>query len=314
MNLKAILMALLAYALFSTHDVVIKYLGALYSPFQIVFFSSLFSFPLVTMMLVRDATPGNLRPVHPWWVALRSVCVVVSPTAAFFAFANLPLAQVYALLFSAPLMITLLSIPILKEKVGLLRMLAVIVGLGGVIIVVRPGATSLEFGHFAALLAACTAALQSVIVRKIGREERRVVLMLYPLLVSVVTMSVAMSFVYVPVQIVDLGGMAFVALFSFCATLLLVFAYTTGEAALVAPMQYSQIVWALIFGALLFDEFPDNMTLIGAAVVVLSGLFIIAREAVGGNSEQTPVLRTRSRGLSPGSLRVSQAMRRPAQK
>ncbi len=314
MNLKAISMALLAYALFSTHDVVIKYLGTQYSPFQIVFFSSLFSFPLVTMMLVRDATPGNLRPVHPWWVALRSICVVVSPTAAFFAFANLPLAQVYALLFSAPLLITILSIPILKEKVGLLRILAVIVGLGGVLIVVRPGATELGLGHFAALLAACAAALQSVIVRKIGREERRVVLMLYPLLVSVLVMSVAMSFVYVPIQIVDLGGMAFVALFSFFATLLLVFAYTSGEAALVAPMQYSQIVWALIFGALLFDEFPDKVTLLGAGIVVLSGLFIIAREAVGGNSEQTPVLRTRSRGLSSGSFRVSHVLRRPEQK
>ncbi|GAA6180556.1 DMT family transporter [Shimia sp. NS0008-38b] len=311
MNLKATLLALLAFAIYSTHDVVVKNLGSTFTPFQIVFFSSLFSFPLITLMLVRDPTYGNLRPVHPWWVALRSLCVVVSPTAAFYAFSTLPLAQVYALLFSAPLLITILSIPILGEKVGIFRILAVVVGLCGVLIVVRPGATSLSGGHFSALLAASAAALQSVIVRKIGREERRVVLMLYPLLISVATMSVVMAFVYVPVELEDLAGFAIVALFGFVATLLMVVSYTLGEAALVAPMQYSQIIWAVLFGVLLFDETPDVATLLGAAIIVASGLFIIAREAMGGTSEQTPVLRTRSRGISPGSLRVSQAMRRP---
>lgn len=311
MNLKATLLALLAFALFSTHDVVAKYLGATYSPFQIVFFASLFSFPLVTLMLVRDPTQGNLRPVHPWWVALRSLCVVVAPVAGFYAFATLPLAQVYAILFSAPLLITVMSIPILKEKVGLLRMLAVVVGLCGVMIVVRPGAAQLTTGHMAALITALSVALQSVIVRKIGRDERRVVLMLYPLLGSVAVMSVALLFVYKPMPLVDLGAMAFVSLFGFIATLLLVYAYTIGEAALVAPMQYSQIIWAMVFGALLFGEAPDFTTLFGAAIIVASGLFIIAREALGGTSEQTPVLRTRSRGISPGSMRVSLALRRP---
>jgi S-adenosylmethionine uptake transporter len=311
MNLKATLLALLAFAIYSTHDVVVKHLGATFSPFQIVFFSALFSFPLITLMLVRDPTHGNLRPVHPWWVTLRSLCVVICPTAAFYAFSVLPLAQVYALLFSTPLLVTVLAIPVLGEKVGVWRMLAVLVGLGGVMIVVRPGATELNLGHLAALVAAATAALQSVIVRKIGQDERRVVLMLYPLLISVAAMSVAMGFVYVPVTLPDLAGFAVVAVFGFIATLLMVSAYTLGEAALVAPMQYSQIIWAVFFGVLLFDETPDMPTLLGAAIIVASGLFIIAREAIGGTSEQTPVLRTRSRGLSPGSFRVSQALRRP---
>lgn len=310
MNLKATLLALLAFAIYSTHDVVVKHLGATFSPFQIVFFSALFSFPLITLMLVRDPTHGNLRPVHPWWVALRSLCVVVAPTAAFYAFTTLPLAQVYALLFSSPLLVTLLAIPILGEKVGVLRLLAVVVGLAGVLVVVRPGATALSAGHLAALVASGTAALQSVIVRKIGREERRVVLMLYPLLISVAVMSVALVFVYEPVTLPDLAGFAIVAVFGFVATLLMVMAYTYGEAALVAPMQYSQIIWAVMFGMLLFDEVPDMQTLMGAGIIVASGLFIIAREAMGGTSEQTPVLRTRSRGLAPGSFRVSQGLRR----
>lgn len=313
MNAKSALTALLAFAMFATHDVVIKYLGATFSPMQIVFFASLFSFPMFSVMLVRDGSHSNLRPVHPWWVALRSALMVVGPTMAFFAFTMLPLAQVYPILFASPLLITLFAIPILGEKVGLPRLLAVLLGLIGVLVVIRPGADALNLGHAAALLAAIAGALQSVIVRKIGREERSVVLMLYPLLISFVVMGAAMTATYQPMSLTDLAGTAFVALFGFIAALLLVYAYTHGEAAVVAPMQYSQILWALFFGSVLFGETPDTTTLLGSAIIVASGLFIILREAIGGTSEQTPVLRTRSRGFSPGSFRVSSALRRNKQ-
>ncbi len=313
MNIKAILLALLAFAIFSGQDALVKSLGGTFSPFQIVFFSSLFSFPLVTMMMVRDATQGNLRPVHPWWVALRSICTVVTPCAGFFAFTQLPMTEVYALLFTMPLLITLLSIPILGERVGIWRMLAVFVGLGGVLVVMRPGDTDLQIGHISALVAALSGATASIVVRKIGREERRVVLMLYPLLISVFVMGSIMGFVYQPMQTSELAGMAAVAAFSFAATLLLVYAYTLGEAVTVAPMQYSQIIWALVLGYYLFGEPVDTTTLIGVGIIIASGLFIILREAIGG-SQQTPVLRTRSRGLSPGGFAVSQGLKQPPRK
>lgn len=311
MNARSTLIALLAYALFSTHDVVVKQLSLTLSPLQIVFFASLFSFPLMTLMLIQDPTQGNLRPVHPWWVALRSALMVLGPTSAFFAFSLLPLAQVYPILFASPLLITVFSIPLLGERVGVPRMLAVLVGLCGVLIVIRPGTAPLNWGHGAALIAAFSGALQSVIVRKIGRQERRVVLMLYPLVISVVVMGLAMMIDYRPMSLAELGGTAFVALFGFVAALLLVYAYTVGEAAAVAPMHYSQILWALAFGYFLFGETADSTTLLGSAIIVASGIFIILREAMGGTSSQTPVLRTRSRGFSPGSFRVSAVLRKP---
>jgi drug/metabolite transporter (DMT)-like permease len=310
MNLKAVLIALLAFAIYSSHDVVVKYLGALYSPFQIIFFTSLLSFPLVTLMLVRDPTAGNLRPVHPWWLALRSLAMATGATSAFYAFSVLPLAQTYAILFASPLLITLLSIPVLGEKVGLHRALAVLVGLAGVLVVLRPGATDLTLGHLAALVAALANATQSVIVRKIGREERRVVMMLYPLAATFLVMGVALPFVYVPMPVFDLGAMAIVAVFGFIAALCLVLAYTMGEAAVVAPMQYSQIVWAALYGFFLFGESIDRATWIGAGIVIASGLYIVLREALGGRSENTPVLHTRSRSYAPGSFRISQTLRR----
>jgi S-adenosylmethionine uptake transporter len=140
-NLKGAACALGAFALYATHDVFIKTLGGTFAPFQIVFFSTLLSFPLVTLMMMRDQTRGTLIPVHPWWTALRTCCSVIIAGTAFYAFSNLPLAEVYAILFAAPMLITVLSIPILGERVGIHRWGAVIVGLVGVVIVLRPGAS-----------------------------------------------------------------------------------------------------------------------------------------------------------------------------
>ncbi|WP_415922239.1 DMT family transporter [Tateyamaria sp. SN6-1] len=307
-NAKGAVLALVAFALFSTHDVFIKTLGAIYSPIQIVFFSVLLSFPLATIMLMRDATPGTLLPVHPWWMAVRTVGAVITGVSAFFAFSNLPLTQTYAILFATPLLITLLSIPVLGEKVRLPRWIAVVVGLAGVMVVLRPGTTDLTFGHFAAIVAAFSGAFASIVVRKIGAEERTVVMLLYPMVANFVVMGAALAFVYKPMPVEHLGMLAIISVMAWIAARFIIAAYQTGEAAIVAPMQYSQILWATGYGLLFFDETPDLYTGIGAGIIIASGLFIVFRESRGGNSENTPVLRTRSRIGTPSVLRVSDLM------
>ncbi|PRY92835.1 drug/metabolite transporter (DMT)-like permease [Hasllibacter halocynthiae] len=303
------LLALLAFALFSAHDAVVKALGGRYDTFQILFFAVLLSFPLATFLLMRDGEPGTLRPRHPGWVAVRTAATTLTGLCTFHAFGALPLAQVYAILFAAPLIITVLSIPLLGERVRLRRSIAILVGLAGVMVVLRPGAIPLGLGHLAALGAAFGGALASVIVRKIGREERPVVLMLYPLAANFVIAGSVMPFVYRPVAGADLALLACIAGLGFCATLTLIAAYKRAEATTVAPMQYSQIVWATVLGALLFAEAPDGWTLLGAGIVIGSGLYILLRESRGA-SATTPVLRSRSRIGTPGLPRVSVLMDR----
>ena len=314
MNLSGPLFALFAFGIFATHDVVVKYLGATYSPFQIIFFTTLFSFPLVTFMMMRDVTEGHLIPKHPWWIALRTASAVVAAGCAFYAFSALPLAQVYTIIFAAPLLITLLAIPVLGEKVGVHRMLAVVVGLAGVIVVLRPGSAELGFAHLAALATAVFGALTSVIMRKIGREERTAVLMLYPLAANFIVMGSLLAFVYKPMPLEHLGANALISLLGFGAGLLLIAAYRNGDAAIVAPMQYSQILWATGYGYLLFDESVDRPTLIGAGIIIASGVYIVWREARPGSQSQTPVLRTRSRGPTAASFRISPLLRRMRQR
>lgn len=308
-NAKGALFALLAFGVFSTHDVIVKILGGIYSPFQIVFFSVLLSFPLAAVMMMRDAKPGTLVPVHPWWMALRTGAAVVTGVSAFYAFSVLPLAQVYAILFASPLLITVLAIPVLGEKVRLRRWLAVLVGLIGVLVVLRPGQTELTAGHLAALAAAVGGSLASIVVRKIGTEERPVVMLLYPMVVNFALMACVLPFVYKPMPIEHLGMLAIIATFAWIASRLVIAAYQNGEAAIIAPMQYSQIVWATGFGLLFFDETIDQATGIGAGIIIASGLYIVLRESRSGNSENTPVLRTRSRSETGTTPRVSLFMR-----
>lgn len=308
-NVRGALLALLAFGIFATHDVFVKTLGAIYSPIQIVFFSVLFSFPLATVMLMRDAKPGTLLPVHPWWMALRTLASVSTAISAFYAFTVLPLAQTYAILFAAPLLITILAIPVLGEVVRLRRWLAVIVGLTGVMVVLRPGSTDLTLGHAAALTAAVGGSIASIIVRRIGADERPVVMMLYPMVANFVLMGGALAFVYEPMPLEHLALLALVAAFAWTAGRCIIAAYQAGEAAIIAPMQYSQIVWAAVYGALFFDETIDQGTIIGASIIIASGLYIVLRESRSDGSSQTPVLRTRSRHETGTYLRAGPLLR-----
>jgi S-adenosylmethionine uptake transporter len=294
-NFTGAMAALGAMGVFATHDVVVKYLGGLYSPVQIVFFAALLSFPVLTVLLLTDGEEDNLRPRHPWWILIRTVLSVITGASAFYAFSNLPLAQVYAILFASPLLITVLAIPMLGEVVRARRWAAVIVGLAGVMIVLRPGAADLSLGHGAALTAAVCSAMISVIIRKVGKDERAIVMMMFPMLGNCLAMGLALPLVYKPMPVEHLGLLGVISVLGLFASWLLILAYRAAEAAIVAPMQYSQILWAVAYGYLLFDERLDIPTAVGAGVIILSGLYIVFRESRPGTSGHRPVTETRGR-------------------
>lgn len=303
-------LALSAFALFSAHDVIVKSLGGSYSPVQIVFFSALLGLPLALLMLMRDHTYANLRPHRPGWTALRTGAAVTTGVTVFFAFSVLPMAQTYAILFATPLLITLLSVPILGERVGWRRMLAVLIGLVGVLIVLRPGqGAGIGLGHIAALIGALASAIASIIVRKIGHEERNIVLLLYPMMGNLAVMGLALPFVYQPMPLADFGAWVAMAALALVASLMVIAAYKRASAVRIAPMQYSQIIWAAIFGAIFFSEQLDLTTFAGAAVIIASGVYIVLREDKINVSENRPVLETHTRTETGTFPRASQLRR-----
>jgi len=302
LNLEGALIALATMALYALHDVFIKLLGRDYSPVQILFFVVLFSFPLVTIVMLHDSTAANLRPRHPWWTGLRTFCTVVVGLSAFYAFSVLPLTETYAIIFIAPLLITVLSIPVLGERVGPRRWAAVVVGLLGVLIVLQPGRSDLGPGHIAALAAAAFSALAAVIVRRVGRDERSVVLMLYPMVANFILIGALLPFVYRPMPVLHLGYIAAMAVLGVTAGLLFITAYRRAEAVVVAPMQYSQLLWAALYGAVIFDEPIRGNVILGASVIVASGVYILLREAGGVASRTTPVLSTGDLARDQGTV------------
>ena len=128
-------------------------------------------------------------------------------------------------------------------------------------------------------------------MRKIGGEERTAVMILYPMLSSILFMGIVLPFVYKPMEIPELGLFASLGILSVGAQILLIAAYRVAPAAVVAPTQYSQILWATVFGVLLFEEWPDMWVGLGASVIIASGVFIVWRESRPSVSVRKPILR-----------------------
>ena len=197
----------------------------------------------------------------------------------FYAFGNLPLAEVYAIIFATLLTITALSVPLLREKVGVFRWSAILVGLVGVLIVLRPGVSPLSAAHISAIIAVFSGAIVSVTIRKIGRNERTGVLQFYPMVSNLLVMAIILPFVWVTPNIVALGVNAIISGLGFVGMLALYRAYRSAPAAIVAPMHYSQILWATALGAIFFGESLEPRVGIGAAIIVASGVFVLWRES-----------------------------------
>ena len=139
-------------------------------------------------------------------------------------------------------------------------------------------------------------------------------LMLYPMMTNVVLMGAILPFVYRPVPVEHMGLFALVAILGYGGGLCLIAAYRHGDAATVAPIQYSQIIWGAGLGLLFFAEVPDFMTGLGAAVIIASGIYVVIRESLGGRSENTPVLRTRTRTGAASSPNIGAMLRARAER
>ncbi len=289
--MKGILFALGGFAVFSLHDVVIKLLAD-YSVFQIVFFAMLFGYIPFSIARLFDRREIALRPVHPLLVLLRSVLVTTSLCCAVIAFSLLPMVQVYVLIFMTPLIISVLAIPVLGERIHLFRWTTILLGLVGIVIVLRPSPDTLQVGHLFALIAAFASAGAAIISRKIGHIENAATLMLAPMVMNILVSGSLLYFVYQPMPIRDLALMFLVGTMALAAHLFLLTAYRSAPASLVAPMQYSQLIWAIVYGYFFFGEQVDRFIVLGSFITMLSGLLMIWRET--RVSTIKPILRTRN--------------------
>ena len=295
-----ILLALIAYASYSGSDAVVKSLGGQLTIFEIGFFITLFAgFFLFFTRPAGERWRDFWRTKRPWAVAGRPHRRGV---LSVYAFTTMRLAEVYELVFLAPVCVTILSTMILKEKVGPWRWLAVVAGFAGVMLVVRPGFRELNLGRLAAFGVAFLAAASVILMRSLAQQEKRTtmlgVLVGYGLAFNGIG-AAATSFTVPDAK--QLMWLVMAGAFTACGQLLQLLAVKYAPANRIAPTHYSQIVWAVILGAMFFQEYPDWLSLVGLAVVGGSGLLTMVREEARLGTVRWNRLRTGWAGAAAGA-------------
>ncbi|PGH56469.1 S-adenosylmethionine uptake transporter [Azospirillum palustre] len=270
-----------AILLFAAMDTLIKFLTADYPVPQLMFVRSLVAFLLVGgYTLACGGGIAAMRTRRPLGHVWRAFAGLISMGCFFYAFRELPLADVYVLSFAGPLFITALSAPLLGEPVGWRRWAAVVVGFGGVVVMAQPSAGAPLVPVLVGLCAALFYALAALAVRGLSRTETSASIVLYLLLTTTLVSGALALPVWTAPTAVALGLMALVGAIGAGAQVLLTQAFRRAPPAVVAPFEYTGMVWASLFGWLVFGDLPTVPVLAGAMVIIGSGLYILHRETM----------------------------------
>jgi drug/metabolite transporter (DMT)-like permease len=267
---------LAAVALFSLMDAALKVLSGHYPPFQVAALRGAASLPIVLVWTAR--TVGLRALVRVRWPLhlLRGVIGVGMMTSFVYALKRLPLSTAYAIFFVAPLMITALSGPILKEKVGARRWIAIAVGLIGVLVVLRPtGGGMLSLAGMAVIFTALGYAVSAITVRVLTRTDSTQAMVTWLMALMTIGAGSLAASSWQPVRVDDLWLIAGVGLGGALAQYAVTEAFRLGEASLIAPLEYTALIWAVTLDAALWGVLPDRVTWIGAAIIIASGLYLL---------------------------------------
>jgi drug/metabolite transporter (DMT)-like permease len=277
---------LIAVAMFSFMDTTMKLLSAHYPAVQVTALRSLSSLPLLCgYILYRRAFKGILRVRWPMHLFRAGLGIAMLTTFAY-GLKALSLAEAYSIFFIAPALITALSVWVLKERVCAGQWVAIAVGLLGVLVVLRPeGAGFLSLGGLAILAAAACYAVSAISARVLARTDSTESMMFWLLtLMSVGAVALAWQS-WVPVRAEHGWILLALALSGFFGQLAITKAFSTGKASIVAPFEYTALAWGVAIDWLLWQALPDGYTLLGAGIIIASGIYLVRREAVHVEAE-----------------------------
>ncbi len=256
-----------------------KYLGNDFHAFQISFFRSFFSLIVISPFLIRaGAAQGGVKTKVPFLQIVRGTVSALGIMMGFYAIVNLPLADAQAIRFSSSLFLVPLAAIFLKEKIGFRRTLAALVGFTGVLIMLDPGG-DYSFASFMALGAAIAFAFAAILVNIVSKYDEPVTLMFYSNIISVLIMIIpALMFWVTP----NFDQFILIFIMAICASIahnFFIRAYAVGEASVIAPIDYIRLLFSAVVDFLIFGIIFGLNTLIGSAIIILTSLYILRREA-----------------------------------
>ena len=279
-HLRAVAMMVAAFGMFSLLDASAKSLLPALNPTTVVLMRYVIGLAFALGWIAITGDAGLFRSRHPRTQFLRGALLLGSTAFNFMALQYLQLAQTAAIMFSNPLWVCALSHVVLNERVGIRRWTAVILGFCGVLIVMRPGGEDFHPAMILSMLAALCGALYQLTTRRVGADDRSETSLLHGTLWGAVFALPATAFNFE----MPSGWQWPVLIFAgFCGSFghyLLIAAHRLAPASLLAPYSYTQILWMMLLGLILFGQVPDGWTLAGAAIVIGSGLYVFHRERV----------------------------------
>jgi drug/metabolite transporter (DMT)-like permease len=282
-RLTGILLMCGAVLCFSCLDSIAKYLGRHMDVLEVVWARYTCAFILAFAVYNPLTRPGLMRTRRPMLQIVRSAVLLGSTAFNFIALKYLQLDQVLAIIFSTPFMVAALAGPTLGEWIGPRRWVAIGVGFIGVLVVVRPGVGDMHPAAVLSVLSAMCYAVYGILTRLLARTDSNETTLFYSNLLGAAAMLPVLPFVWTPPE-----NLFIVVLMVACGAFgslghyLLIIAHRLAPASVLSPFMYTQLVWAITLGYLVFHDLPNAWTIAGAGIVVASGLYLLHRERVRG--------------------------------
>ncbi len=278
--IRAIAFVTTAIAILTLQDAVVKWLSADYPLMEIVMVRSLLMVSALVPIAHFNGGLRQFRSRRPFGHLLRSVLNFGAFLAYYMALMWMPLADTLALAFSAPLFIVLFGAAVLREHIGAWRWSAVIIGFVGVLVIVRPGTGAMGWPAVVVLVSSVFYALWMIYTRISDSEDSSLSMLFHSAVLFGVASLVALPFGWVTPRLVDLPLFLGVGVTSTIGLFLLISAYRLAPASVLAPFDYTAMIWAILLGYLVWGDVPGPAMLLGTGLIVAGGLIVVHREAV----------------------------------
>lgn len=269
-----------AVFLFTSMDALVKAAAETYPTGQIVFFRNFVAFLPLAIFVARAGGLSTLRTRRLGGHLLRGIVGLSAMVCFFLSYKLLPLGEAVALGMAGPLFITALSVPMLAEKVGIRRWSAVVIGFVGVLVMTRPGSGIFDPAALVPLVGAVFLAIAMIMVRRLSRSEHSATIVFYFTITATLVSAASLPWQWVTPDWTGIALLAAIGLIGGCAQFAMTQAFRLAPAALVAPLEYLSLVFAMGYGFAIWREVPDLWLLTGAAIVVVAGIYILHRETV----------------------------------
>lgn len=280
--------AVLGVLLFSTYSALNKWLAADYSTWQILFFRGLFGFLPFAAWAVATGATDLLRSRQPRMQVVRAMLGLGANAFFIAAYREMPLASAVAIGYAAPIFVVVLSVPLLSERVGVRRTVAALVGFVGVLLIARPEAGLFSAGALYAIAGTLCYALVIIATRRLGTSDTALCTVVYSCGIYALACTPMLAGVWVTPDAMATALLVATGLFGGLGMLLFAHAYRLAQAAVLAPFDYTAMIWTAAFGFVLWNEVPTPTAVVGMGIIAASGLFLMNHERMRGFHPDKP--------------------------